>query len=176
MPLLLKLFVLFLEHRNRKLNNLSKWSFIWRRAGYPTSPAALLEAGGRQKYVQMELYIIAAPAIHILLPSLEAARSTSKWSFYWCRAGHPYSPAALLEAARSTSKWSFTSLPCQPSIFCCRRWRLEAARNTSKWSFYWRRAGHPYSLAAGDRRPLEVRPNGALISAVLDTSILVRSK
>jgi hypothetical protein len=46
----------------------------------------------------MELYIIAAPAIHITLPSLEAARSTSKWSFYCRLTGHPYSPAALLEA------------------------------------------------------------------------------
>jgi hypothetical protein len=34
--------------------------------------ATVLEAGGRQKYVQMELYIIAVPAIHILLPLLEA--------------------------------------------------------------------------------------------------------
>jgi hypothetical protein len=82
----------------------------------PTLPKTLLEAGGHQKYV------IAAPAIHILLPSLEAVGRQK------------YVQMELLLAPR--------------------------------------RPGHPYSPTAGDRRPPEVRPNGALISAVLDTYIL----
>jgi hypothetical protein len=58
----------------------------------------------------MELYIIAAPAIHILLPSLEAGGRQK------------YIKIELLLAPR------------RPSIFS-RRWRPEAARSTSKWIF-----------------------------------------
>jgi hypothetical protein len=71
-----------------------------------TLSKTLLEAGGRQKYV------IAAPAIHILLPSLEAVGRQK-----YVQIG------AFIGAA-----------PAGPSIFS-RRWRPETARSTSKWSF-----------------------------------------